>query len=229
MRKILHILLVVAVAVSCHGPRVIPRDELAQIYYDMFMADQQVRDDPTLRQQADTMLVYETVFNRYGYDTDDYLYSVRYYLKDPERFSKTLEEVSERLQGEAEALGKVIDHLNWVKGYMGMKRPPVDSVLAGFCDDSLYVGLARVVRDSTRYGGWFRLVPVREDTLMVPVDTTRAEAVEEKGEEKEEKPIPDSKEKSVRKPEALKKMSRLKETEKMQETAVIEDVVEVEL
>ena len=85
MRKFLHIILVAAVAVSCLGPRVIPRDKLAQIYYDMFMADQQLREIPSLRQQADTMLVYEAVFNRYGYDTDDYLHSVRYYLKDPER------------------------------------------------------------------------------------------------------------------------------------------------
>ena len=225
MRKILHILLVVAVAVSCHGPRVIPRDKLAQIYYDMFMADQQLREEPALRQQADTMLVYEAVFNRYGYDTDDYLYSVRYYLKDPERFSKTLEEVSARLQGEADALGKVIEHIDWVNGYMGMKRPPVDSVLAGFCDDSLYVGLARVVRDSTRYGGWFRLVPVREDTLMVPVDTTRVEAVEEK----EEKPAPEAEVKPAKKPEARKKVSRPLEAGQMKEVVAVEEVVEEEL
>ena len=182
MRRFLHIIfLLVAVAVSCRGPRVIPRDKMADIYYDMFMADQQVRQEPLLREQADTMLVYEAVFNRYGYDTDDYLYSVREYLKDPERFAKILETVTGRLQGDAEAMDKVIEHLDWVNQYMGMKRPPLDSVRSGFCDDSLYVGLARVVRDSTRYGGWFRLVPVREDTLMVPVDTTRVETEEEEG------------------------------------------------
>ena len=175
MRKALHILLLLlAVAVSCRGPRVIPRGKLADVYYDLFLAEQQVRDDPLLYSQADTMLVYEAVFNRHGYDTDDYLHSIRYYLKDPERFGKMMQSVAERLENDAKSLDKVIDHLNWVNKYMGMKRPPLDSLLGSFCDDSLYVGLARVVRDSTRYGGWFRLVPVCEDTLMVPADSTRA-------------------------------------------------------
>lgn len=176
MRKSLHILLLMAVAVaSCRGPRVIPKDVLSDIYFDMFMADQQVREEPVLRQQADSMLVYEAVFNRYGYDTDDYLFSVRHYLKDPERFAKMVEEVSGRLHGEAEALDKVIGHLDWVEMYMGMRRPPVDSLLWMFCEDSVYVGLSRVAPDSSRYGGLFRLVPVRPDTLMVPVDSLARE------------------------------------------------------
>jgi hypothetical protein len=137
----------------------------------MFLTDQQVREEPLLQHQADSMLVYEAVFNRYGYDTDDYLYSVRHYLKDPERFAKMVEEVAERLKGEADALDKVIGHLDWVNKYMGMRRPPVDSLLWMFCEDSVYVGLSRVAPDSSRYGGWFRLVPARPDTLMVPVDS----------------------------------------------------------
>lgn len=177
MRKYLHIILFVAVAVvSCRGPRVIPKDEMSAIYYDMFLTDQQVREEPLLLRQADTMLVYEAVFNRYGYDTDDYLYSVRHYLKDPERFAKMVEEVADRLKGDAEALDKVIGHLDWVNKYMGMRRPPVDSLLWMFCDDSVYVGLSRVAPDSSRYGGWFRLVPARVDTLMVPVDSLAMEA-----------------------------------------------------
>ena len=177
MRKSLHIILfVLAVAISCQGPRVIPRDKMADIYYDMFMADQQIREDKTLRDQADTTLVYEAVFNRYGYDTDDYLNSVRHYLKDPERFSKLMQTVAERLEADAEALGKVVEQMDWVKKYMGIKRPSMDSLLTVFGEEGSYRGLAIVRRDSSRYGGWFRLVPVREDTLMVPVDTLKAPA-----------------------------------------------------
>ena len=97
MRKYLHIILL-AVVVSACGPRIIPRDKMVDIYYDMFMADQQVRENRDLQHQADTMLVYEAVFNRYGYDTDDYLNSLQYYLKDPERFSQVRQAVVERLQ-----------------------------------------------------------------------------------------------------------------------------------
>ena len=178
MRRALHIavLLLVAVTLSCRGPRLIPRDELADIYYEMFLADQQVRDDAALRRQADTMLVYEAVFNRYGYDTDDYLYSVRTYLKDPERFAKLMEGVGDRLQREIDGLQGDIEQLDWNSKFMNMKRPPIEKVLARFSRDSLYKGAVRVVEDTT--GAFrFRLEGLQKDTLMIPVpaDTLSAQ------------------------------------------------------
>ena len=161
--------MVVAVA-ACRGPRVIPRAKLVDIYTDMFMADQQVRENDIDRRALDTLLVYEAVFEKYGYDTDDYMHSLRYYLKDPERFAKVFEEAAERLQGQANALEPIIRHQDWVAQRMGAKRPRIDSILAPFSKDSMYVGLARVVRDSSRYPAWFRLVGVRKDSLMGPVE-----------------------------------------------------------
>ncbi len=177
MRKALHIaaLLLVAVMVSCRGPRLIPREELEDIYYDMFLADQQIRDEVRLKRQADTMLVYEAVFNRYGYDTDDYLYTVRTYLKDPERFAKVLQNVSDRMQREIDELGKEIDLLDWKAKFMDMKRPPIEEFLSQFSPDSAFKGAVRVVPDTS--GTFrFRLEALQEDTLMVPVaaDTVSA-------------------------------------------------------
>ena len=173
MKRFLHIVLVFLATASCRGPRVIPKDTLTDIYVDMFMADQQVREENIPRPQMDTTLVYEAVFNKYGYDTDDYLHSVREYLKDPERFAKVFDNVAKRLEGEVDALEKIIDHQNWVSNQMGAKRPQLDSILAPFSKESVYVGLARVVRDTSKYPAWFRLVAAHEDTLMVPVDTVK--------------------------------------------------------
>ena len=170
VKRYLHIVLLLVVACSCRGPRMIPRDKLADIYYDMFMADQQIRENQSLRSRADTMLVYEAVFNKYGYDTDDYLYTVENNLKDPERFSKVLRDVGDRLQEEADRLNREVSLLDWKDKFLGMRRPALDSILAPFSGDSLYVGLARVARDSTS-SAWFRLVGVQEDTLMIPVDS----------------------------------------------------------
>lgn len=173
MRKSRHIILWVALALAlaaCRGPRVIPRDTLTDIYCDLFLTDQRVREDATLRSQADSMLVYEPVFNKYGYNTDDYLYTVKTNLKDPERFAKVMREVVERLRDEGEALKREMDRLDWIDRMLGMERPPLDSILAPFSQDSLYVGLARVERDSSS-AAWFRLVGLGKDTLMVPVDT----------------------------------------------------------
>ena len=177
MRKARHIVLLLAVILlsACKGPRLIPRGALEDIYVDMFLADQQIREDLNLRPQADTMLVYEPIFNRHGYTTDDYLYTLKNYLKDPERFAKVLQNVTERLRSEASRIGKEIDRLDWAEKLLGMARPPLDSILAPFSSDSLYLGVARVARDSSS-AAWFRLVGVREDTLMVPVDTVKASA-----------------------------------------------------
>ena len=183
MKRFLHIVLVLLAAAACQGPRVIPKDTLTDIYTDMFLADQMVRDENVPRVRMDTLLLYEAVFRKYGYDTDDYLHSVRHYLKDPERFGKVFENVAKRLEGEIDALDKIIDHQNWVAHMMGAKRPQLDSILAPFSKESVYVGLARVARDTSRYPAWFRLVAAHEDTLMVPVDSLKAREDRMTGEE----------------------------------------------
>ena len=174
MKRLLHIVLVLLAVAACQRSRIIPKDTLADIYTDMFLADQMVREQNIPRTQMDTMLLYEAVFEKYGYDTDDYLNSVRFYLKDPERFAKVFENVAKRLEGEVDALDKIIDHQNWVANQMGAKRPQLDSILAPFSKESVYVGLARVARDTSRYPAWFRLVAAHEDTLMIPVDSLAA-------------------------------------------------------
>ena len=194
MKRFLHIVLVIVLAASCRGPRIIPKDTLTDIYVDMFMADQFVREENIPRKQLDTMLVYEAVFNKYGYDTDDYMSSVRYYLKDPERFSKIFEEVARRLEGEAKALEKVIEQQERLARKTGGKKTGgmnsrVDSLLAMFSEENMYRGQARFVRDTSRYPIGFRMVPIREDTLMIPVDSLKARtdtvAVEEPDEEED--------------------------------------------
>jgi hypothetical protein len=101
---------------------------------------------------------------------------VREYLKDPERFAKVFEEVAKRLEGEAKALEKIIEHEEWVAKRMGAKRPQIDSVLAPFSKEGIFLGLARAVADTSRYAAWFRLVAVQEDTLMISVDSLEAMA-----------------------------------------------------
>ena len=176
MKRYIHIVLLFLLVAACRGPRVIPKDTLTDIYVDMLMADQYVREENISRKQLDTTLVYEAVFEKYGYDTDDYLHSVRHYLKDPERFAKVFEDVAKRLEGEVSALDKIIEHQEWVAEKMNAKYPQIDSLLAPFSKDNVYVGLARVTRDTSLYPTWFRLVAAHEDSLMVPVDSLKAAA-----------------------------------------------------
>ncbi len=117
MRKWLHIVLVLALAVSC-GPRKIPRDDMEKIMADILLQDQQIKQDHKLRKEADTTLVYEGIFEAYDYDTDDFLYSLEYYLEDPARMEKLMGKVAERLEKEAKVVSSEIDQDHWRERFM---------------------------------------------------------------------------------------------------------------
>ena len=230
MKRFLHIVLVLLLAVACRGPRVIPKDTMTDIYTDMFLADQMVRDADIPRAQMDTMLLYEAVFEKYGYDTEDYLYSLRFYLKDPERFGKVFENVSKRLEGEVEALKKIVELRNRIASKRDADYPLVDSLLAPFSKESVFVGLARVERDTSRYPAWFRLAAVHEDTLMVSVDSLAA--LRGRDSLSKEKPSPEADlAEPVRKPELKKDRKEKLRPRRFigrEETIATEEVEEVE-
>ena len=230
MKRFLHIVLVLLLAVACRGPRVIPKDTMTDIYTDMFLADQMVRDADIPRAQMDTMLLYEAVFEKYGYDTEDYLYSLRYYLKDPERFGKVFENVAKRLEGEVEALKKIVELRNRIASKRDADYPLVDSLLSPFSKESVFVGLARVERDTSRYPAWFRLAAVHEDTLMVSVDSLAA--LRGRDSLSKEKPSPEADlADPVRKPELKKDRKEKLRPRRFigrEETIATEEVEEVE-
>ena len=87
--------------------KVIPRDEMADIYYDMFMADQWLQDHREFRETADTTLFYEALFRQHGYTTTDYFRSVKHYMRDPKRYSRMMQEVIDRLEEDRKALDKL--------------------------------------------------------------------------------------------------------------------------
>ena len=96
---ILLMLVIVLAAVSCSRKeaRVIPASKMSKIYADMVIADQWIRSDGrTLH--ADTTLVYEPIFNKYGYTTEDYRKSVSHYLRKPGDFADIFEDARSILQ-----------------------------------------------------------------------------------------------------------------------------------
>ena len=88
-----------AFSFSCgRRERIIPRGEMAEIYAEMFVLDQKIVQEPDVRRMADTLLVYEPVFEAYGYTSDDYRASMAYYIKDPDRYVKILKRTVEILE-----------------------------------------------------------------------------------------------------------------------------------
>ena len=86
------------------GGRLIPRSDFSAIYADMMMLDQHLQMDRPSRRQADTLAVYEAVFEKYGYSREDFLYSEREYIKDAGRYVRMLKKAVVSLEKEGRAL-----------------------------------------------------------------------------------------------------------------------------
>ena len=117
-RHIAVVLLAALLLCSCSGkPKIIPRSTLADIYADMFFADQWLADNPKEKSRVDTMLFYDPIFRRYGYTFEDYDASVRHYLKDPEKFSKIFKTASERLKDKGDVFRKKEEELLEIRAF----------------------------------------------------------------------------------------------------------------
>ena len=128
------------------------RKDMEQAMYLILLQDQQIKLGGNLKQQADTSLVYEGIFQSLGYTTDDFLYSMDYYLEEPARFEKVMESVADRFEKEeAQALIQ-LDLSNWRDGMLriywmtpdtlSLPQPgprAIDSLLLRFQGDSLYL------------------------------------------------------------------------------------------
>ena len=90
MARLSHIVFVVLLllALQACGPKRISKGDMEEIFYLMFLQDQKIKQDRTLKQMADTTLVYAGILESKGYDTDDSLYSLHEYLAEPEPIKK---------------------------------------------------------------------------------------------------------------------------------------------
>ena len=150
MRRYLLIVILLVLAVSCHkGPRRIPRGEMEDIMMQVLLHDQYLKQNTELRKQADTMLVYEGIFESFGYDTDDFLASLDYYLADASRMEKIMEKVEQRLMVKVEQTEKEVEEESWRRNYLriwdlkpntrSLPQPssPLDTLYLQFNQDSL--------------------------------------------------------------------------------------------
>ena len=92
--------------------RVIPEKKLADIYAEMFLADQWMNTNYAYKRAADTTLFYEPIFEKYGYNLEDFNESMRFYVKKPDKYAKILKTAALKLDAQAKRLKKVEDYYN---------------------------------------------------------------------------------------------------------------------
>ena len=143
---ILILLLALVLAVSCRKTKLIPRKEFTGIVYEMLLRDQQLKLDRRGTNPGDTTLVYEGIFEAHGYDTDDYLYSVQHYLRDPERFSRVFRDVAARMEKEKRQVERQIEARDWKLKYSNLTHMTIDSLESMIYPDTLHIGNVRAVQ-----------------------------------------------------------------------------------
>lgn len=126
-------LLLGALCLGCGVPHgVIPRDDLAQIYAKMFMADQHIQSQSELRRMADTMRVYESIFKEYGYSSKDFNRSMEYYIEHPKRHIKALKKAQGILEDEKNDLIRRRDRIEEEKFALRAQKEARAKRLASF-------------------------------------------------------------------------------------------------
>lgn len=138
---------------SCRRGRIIRASVLSDIYAEMFLADQWINDNSQFKNKADTSGFYEAIFRKHGYSLKDYDASVNHYLREPEKYSKILENAAGKLrstQKSLEEFEKTIEKQNRILAGLGELHLPVFSVDSIARDTALLWALARdtIRRDS---------------------------------------------------------------------------------
>ena len=145
LRIVITVLLLVAAVSGCHRTKVIPKGKFAEISAEMLLTDQWLRIHPEVDKTTDTALVYDPIFRRYGYTTDDYLKSENHYMREPQKYSKIMREAAKLIDKEIRLLDKKIAREDYLESLHFHAAPSVKKVLARFSRDSVFHGWPRVM------------------------------------------------------------------------------------
>ncbi len=178
---------------SCRRARVIPKEEFAALYADLFLADQWMRQHEIRVRQRDTMSVYRSVLEAHGYTESDYQLSADTYLKDPDRYAKVLRRMVQILKDRQQVLMTQKEERDRVAQLLrerALYRPDTLFFLTGlqnpaaFRRGDLRLAVdttggewtfdARIGQDTAYYGPLMRIAP--PDSLKARLDSLRAAA-----------------------------------------------------
>ena len=90
--RIVLLVAVLLLAESCQRSP-IPMRTMKRIYNDMFIVDSQMEFAPEKFMEADSMAVYPSIFEKYGYTTEEFLEAQSYLISHPEKLMKMAQDM----------------------------------------------------------------------------------------------------------------------------------------
>lgn len=173
--SILALLLGLACLSSCNRKdKIIPRDTMVDIYADLFIADQWIKEQGAGFMSADTVRFYEPIFRKYGYTTLDFRNSANYYLRDSRRFARILQRASSKLGDHAKYLDRLSSDIESIQAEIRrlMHSASVPSV---FYDSAFFARSARypIDMEADEWGAWMPVFPQEQPDTICVSDTLR--------------------------------------------------------
>ncbi len=108
-KRVIYVVLVaiMLVVAGCRKKSIIPDDVLAEIFHDAFVTNAYIGEE---RVNLDSLQVYEAIFTRYGYTTQDVVYTVgNFSRRKSARLGTVVEMAISRLESESKLYsGKVV-------------------------------------------------------------------------------------------------------------------------
>lgn len=112
IRRAVPLVLAAVMLLSCARHRIIPDDELAQIIHDAFLTNAYLTNE---RITPDSLRLYEPIFTRYGYTTEDVYYTVGNFSKRKSaRLGDVVERAIDQLEAEGRAYGREVAILDTI-------------------------------------------------------------------------------------------------------------------
>ncbi|HBZ25910.1 MAG TPA: hypothetical protein DEO54_06675 [Rikenellaceae bacterium] len=94
-------------ALSC-SREYIPQKRMPEIIAQLYKVDRYINTDYKLVLRADTIKIYESIFNHYGYTSEDFINTLDYYLSRPLKLKSFYAQAKILLEKEEEAIIEII-------------------------------------------------------------------------------------------------------------------------
>ena len=107
LRTLVCILLCAAAILSasgCHKRGILSKNKVAHIMGDLYVCDQYAKSYAEVNLAADSILLYQHIFEKYNTTLEEYQRSLSYYLPDKKAYSAILEKAVNYTKGEANRL-----------------------------------------------------------------------------------------------------------------------------
>lgn len=76
---------------ACSKSGILSKNDVADIMFEMFLTDEYAKKYPNVNKAADSLLLYQHIFDKYGCSLEDYRNSIRYYIADEKAYNYILE------------------------------------------------------------------------------------------------------------------------------------------